>query len=249
MSSAPRERVDRLRASMLGPGHNAAVYYKGAAAYKFVDEIEAFGGHGTDADLLNDLPAAELDKTLVLWTDASCKDGYLGASVVWRGKTGVWEGRRYPLGYKTGYVADAEMFAVAAALRYAVEARRMRGRDIMRVRIFTDSQTVLLAAKEGGWNLPIGPLAADVPTLIEFYQCVHFLECCTVKVELRKVAGHANSEGNRQADAAARTAADQAREKGRQPMVVPEFFERNGEQETRSAKEDWIAEWRWRLER
>jgi ribonuclease HI len=169
----------------------------------------------TDTDLLFDIKDQYGTGTAIaLWADRSAPhsstgDRHLGAGLAWQqvGPSEDWEWKEesIPLGVDTGESVDAELFAVAAALKIA-EACRFRNEELEVVRIFSDC-LYLLEDLEHGRIMDLGPAISPNWALQDFYDITDFLEGSGVSVQLMWQKGHAMSEGNQLADIAARNAA------------------------------------------
>jgi ribonuclease HI len=170
----------------------------------------------TDNDLLCDIrDRFDAGKAAAYWADGSRQhsDRYgaiLGAGVAWleRNPDGDWgwKARGFALGQNTGTSDDAELFAIAAALRLAVEqAQTNEGAAVEVVRIFTDCMA-LLHGLDSGMIAHLGPAISSPWALQDVYDFTDYLVDRDIAVQLVWLKGHAQSEGNHYADGAAREA-------------------------------------------
>ncbi|KAF2849075.1 hypothetical protein T440DRAFT_469512 [Plenodomus tracheiphilus IPT5] len=175
-----------------------------------------------DAEHLDNIQdLIEAETAAVFWADGGMKTDHngedvLGAGVAWREKSGEleegevdegvveWKAESFELGRDTGSVHDSELFAIASALRLAMERMRKRPEPMLKfVQILSDSQTVLRGL--GGNTIEhLGPAVSAPWALQQVYDFTDALVSGGVAVELVWVKGHALSDGNQRADAAAR---------------------------------------------
>lgn len=185
--------------------------YQGTIIFQDITEAQIL----TDTDLLFDIKDQyNAGTAIALWADGSAPhsstgERYLGAGLAWQqvGPSGDWEWKEesLPLGIDTGESVDAELFAVAAALRIA-EACHFRNEELEVVQIFSDC-LFLLEALEYGRITDLGPTISPNSALQDIYDITDLLVESGVSVQLMWQKGHAMSEGNQRADIAARDAA------------------------------------------
>lgn len=161
---------------------------------------------------------------LVLWTDASVRSSFYndspyaaGISIVWRPSHTPhdWKNQTYGLrGHFT--TGEAEFFAIAEAMRLAVEMVRDRTKrsghnQPDQVVIYTDSQTSLVwISRYHHFSLSARYRVARQRELAILKQRARALTKMGVNLELRYVPGHANVEGNVMADFFAKRASGSA---------------------------------------
>jgi ribonuclease HI len=107
----------------------------------------------------------------------------------------------YSLGVNTGTSEDAELFGIAAALHLAAEKAK-KDRGVRHVRVLSDCVRVMQGIQRGSIT-HLGPAVSSPWALQQVYDNADILVGLGVKVELVWVKGHAQSEGNCGADAAA----------------------------------------------
>ena len=195
------------------------------------------------------LPLIRANQAKVYWTDGSIhtvgdRQGLLGAGVASYTINPVsnelqWSTAEFELGKNTGNVADAETYAIAAALQMALtnmwrgEAEH-KGRDggsggLKTVRIFTDASEILrrLDARE---PTDLGPMRGRHFAICDLFDRAARLAACGVAVELVWVKGHSASLGNKIAHRAANHAVESQHAAGvaelmRQPGALEWVFE------------------------
>lgn len=132
-----------------------------------------------------------------IFTDCSrLESGYDGCSMVWKTAAGEWKRHRYHLGHRKG-IFDAELFALSEALEQA--NRHLIGINHT-VRIFSDSAPALnriQTSEPGAGQWIVNQIAHRESILLE----------AGWQVEYHWVPGHADIDGNEQADKAAKEAA------------------------------------------
>ncbi|KAF1837440.1 hypothetical protein BDW02DRAFT_595588 [Decorospora gaudefroyi] len=204
-------------------------------------------------------------RAAVFWTDGSAsKYGMLGAAVVWRAtlentwKDGDWLEASYAIGYQTrgAAAADAELFAIAAALDIAqgwVQNDRTR---FELVRVYSDASTQLHQIRKDAPR-DFGPMLGPELAVKALYERAQWLADQGVKVELHWVKGHKNSLGNKRADTVARmateqqtlvTLADDAFDSG-VAMTGKMVTEKGVPAWVKEQGPDWVDEWLWRANR
>ena len=208
-----------------------------------------------DEDRLSDI-RRDIDDgyAVAYWTDGSyysagAKVGFLGAGVVVeddKHKHAVG----YQLGRFTGDSNDAELFGISAALALAKKGVE-KGKTFDLIRIFTDSQCVLLQLRDGRIR-NIGPMLTQKPSIQAVYERAEWLADRGIHIQLCWVKGHAGSEGNRLADELAGRAAREQEalldtsdlwHKDNLGLFmteddVPAIWKDMGQ--------DWVDEWLWR---
>jgi ribonuclease HI len=198
----------------------------------------------TDAQRLSSIKdLVALGTAVVYWVDGSWREGFMGAGVVWQDQSHICSAQ-YKLGRYTGDSADAEIFAIAAALGRARKEVE-RNRDIRIVKVFSDSQGILLALQKGK-HTHFGPMLAKKTALEGLYERADTLNAQGVVVELVWVKGHFLSQGNRLADNVADDAVREQMNQQGSPSVpkrtipatladVPKMWQEMGS--------DWMEEW------
>lgn len=233
-----KRRVRRLSQVLLGSGRSFA-------GHVVIPPREV--ASRTDALRLKDIQKElKTGKAAVYWVDGSERHGYLGAGVVWE-EGNITRARFHLLGRNTvGYSGDAELFAIAAAMRKAKLTVR-NGNGAQLVRIYSDAREVLLGLRSGRhpW---IGPLQDKTTVLRQLYDNVDWLVSHNVRVEVIWVKGHSGSEGNQIADTAARKAvtAQIASCRLNDPGITAQ---QDITKRCRRFGPDWSAEWLYRMHR
>ena len=180
----------------------------------------------------------------VYWVDGSEQSGFLGAGVV-RYEDGSLTPTSYKLGPAfRGCCNDAELFAIAVALELA-KCSVQDGQDLRLLRIFSDSQGVLMGLQTGKIRW-IGPLHHEIIAIQRVFEVTDWLVAKGVEVELVWVKGHKASDGNKMADRAASKAIErqllvEKKEPTEEPdqLDVPEKWRQLGKY--------WVAEWEHRV--
>ncbi|KAI8932738.1 hypothetical protein NX059_010228 [Plenodomus lindquistii] len=221
-----------------------------------------------DAHLDDIKDLIEAETAAVFWSDGSMgirdeKTGYasvLGAGVAWREKSGEveedleeggidkrvleWKEAVFSLGINTGTAYDTEIFGIAAALHLTMERMRVMSKPMLKhVRILSDNSTVLDMLERGDIRI-LGPAVSSPWALTQVYDFTDALVSCGVTVEFVWVKGHAKSEGNRRADAAAgkgyrrQMGNVEGRKWVKKDKVAPQIA---------SMGTDAIEEWYWRV--
>lgn len=180
---------------------------------RFPGHIVIPAGHLAHADDEQRLKDIEVDiaqgTAIVYWADGSeSSGGYLGAGVAWKGPENFWF-QTYHLGSHTGDSSDAELFAIAAALGRAKKSVE-RSEQIRLVRVYTDAMGVLEGIAKGQ-PCKLGPMINPRTALQGVYERTEWLIAQGIKLELIWVKAHAESEGNKWADHAARQAVKEQR--------------------------------------
>ncbi|OQD74295.1 hypothetical protein PENDEC_c011G03372 [Penicillium decumbens] len=201
--------------------------------YRGFVRIEGRGEAERFALKMGNLPCkSETAYRIVLWTDGSVVYKCAAGAVVWKSPPSYrqWDGEGFPLPYKTNSSGLVELFAIAHALKIAVDqlkelqklasiAFHSENHDVQiqpgyHVFVFTDSSEALLVLRDGRarhsheadlWNEYIR-------------KCVKHhseLRRLGANVELHLVPGHKGVPGNEEADRLAkRTARSLALERG-----------------------------------
>ncbi|KAJ4986346.1 hypothetical protein SVAN01_08163 [Stagonosporopsis vannaccii] len=231
-------RVRRLSQELLGSGR------------RFAGRVVIPAPHvasQTDTLRLKDIRKDfEIGKAAVYWVDGSEKDGYSGAGVVWQ-EGRITKARYHSLGHNTGGCSgDAELFAIAAAMRKAKRLIR-KGSAAQLVRIYSDAQVVLcsLASGHHSW---IGPLQDKKTVLQELYDNADWLVSHNIRVEVLWVKGHSASEGNRIADTAASKAVSVQIARDRSKLSGT-TTQQDVRKRCKNLGPDWSAEWLYRMHR
>lgn len=224
-----------------------------------------------DAERVKDLEGYGMwwDRNRVFWTDGSVfesgsKAGLMGAAVAYF-KTNADTQRpqltaeRFCLGKDVGDAADAEIFAIAATLRMAVDdVRAGKGSlGIKSVRVFSDAKEILKRLADGR-HTDLGTLHDHRFAIQDLFERALWLEEQGVSVELVWVKGHRSSAGNKEADSAA-SAAVTVQERARcakadallrAGFTPPQQQERaNMPEGLEGARRDWVDVWKWRMSR
>src|SRR5690242_7425116 len=233
-----KQRVRRLSQVLLGSGRSFA-------GHVVIPPHEV--ASRTDVLRLKDIrKELKTGKAAVYWVDGSERDGYLGAGVVWD-EGNITRARFHSLGRNNaGYSGDAELFAIAAAMRKAKRTVR-NGNGAQLVRIYSDAQAVLLGLRSGQHHW-IGPLQEKTTVLQELYDNADWLVSHNVRVEIIWVKGHSASEGNQIADTAARKAvtAQITSCRSNDPGITAQ---QDITKRYRRLGPDWSAEWLYRMHR
>ncbi|KAF1835865.1 hypothetical protein BDW02DRAFT_567622 [Decorospora gaudefroyi] len=244
LEHAARERKLRIIWDHVGTWRE----FRGAVSVALGPEA----GTKTDTDHLADIRSRyEEGRALAYWSDGSMRkeDKYdlLGAGVAWEQSVcgrWRWMSERYPLGVNSGGVTDTELSGILGALRLAV-MRVQQDARIKLVRIFSDSATVLRGLRDGTL-FDLGP-AIPGPggwAIQDVYQIADELAAKHVALELVWVKGHALSEGNQRADAAAA----EARRMVRLPAGQPRFVKKAEVPMSITLRgSDAVEEWFWRV--
>lgn len=187
---------------------------------------------------------------LVYWTDGSCYEGALGASVVWRDGEAE-NSQEITLGRWTGDNNDAELHAIVCALGRAIEDVEA-GKKLDLVRIYTDCHRVLEHLKIGQlWYL--GPLLVQKTALEALYTRTEWLSTRGVVVELHWVKAHMASAGNRDANKIAKAASQKAYRDSllhNSPKAKPKYIEAQSVPSLwTETGQDWADKWRFRANR
>jgi ribonuclease HI len=209
----------------------------------------------TDNDLLYDIRTQfDTGKAAVYWVDGSRQHDYrydaiLGAGVAWleRNAEGDWSWttRGFALGRDTGSSEDAELFAIAAAFRLAVDRTQTNEGDAVEVvRILSDCMAVLQGL-DTGTITHLGPAVSSPWALQDIYDFTDFLVERGTAVQLVWLKGHAHSEGNRRADGVAHKAVlkQMCDSRGRSGWVKREDVPRR----ILEMGSDSVEEWYWRV--
>ncbi|KAF2119964.1 hypothetical protein BDV96DRAFT_566445 [Lophiotrema nucula] len=175
--------------------------------------------------------------TLVFYADGSHNrlDGYLGAGVAWEEQTGM-QSLQYGLGRYTGTAADAEVYAISAALELAVKrVGPQKGSGKVRVvRVLTDSREALRDLTTCTAS-SLGPMIDGKYAVQGIFQSTEQLAQQGVRVHLVWVKGHGDVAGN---IAAHRAAFQAVTVQARQPVrtiTLPKAV--------KDAGPDYIQEW------
>ncbi|KAI8932951.1 hypothetical protein NX059_010420 [Plenodomus lindquistii] len=216
----------------------------------------------SDLERISDIQATlslEFDQVLLYWSDGSYRSGFLGAGVATcvRHHDDVKNfSSEYALGFETGDNEDAELFAIAAALGLAkCDIEREDDSKIELVRVFSDSQSALLALKCRN-NRRFGPLLAPKTALEGVYERCKWLHDRGVPVELQWVKGHASSLGNKLAD---KVAGQVVKDQIKADVDAQDLPIRNPKRREYTASDvpctiqelgqAWTDEWLWRVNR
>ncbi|KAF1837435.1 hypothetical protein BDW02DRAFT_142116 [Decorospora gaudefroyi] len=225
-----------------------------AATISTTYDVPLEGDKACTRDIAEDIIAG---RAIVYWVDGSAggndyKDGVLGAGVLWH--AGNYEyTRSYQLGRYTGESADAELYALAAALGLAkqeVEKEEEEGvRRLALIRVYTDAKNVLDSIV--AWTcLTLGPLISPRTALQSLFECAEWLRDNGVEVELHWVKGHANSDGNELADRSATEAVTaQAEVFARARTSRREMRDEDVPDMFKEIDDDWVDEWLYRANR
>ena len=147
------------------------------------------------------------DQQGTVWTDGSrMENGQVGAAAVWW-EAGKWRGSGTFLG-SNKEVFDAEVFAILQALRL-IDSRGEFGKEYT---IFSDSQAAIARAQ----HTDCGPAQALASAAVDLSHQISARGC---SVSLRWTPAHQGVEGNEQADARARRAAER-----REEQADPDFL-------------------------
>lgn len=193
-----------------------------------------------DLELLLHAGAAQ-----VYWVDGSDSKGFLGAGIVWQVEGRYLSGPCH-LGQNTGgNNADAELFAMSAALRLAKKYVQ-QGNQLEIVSVFSDALGILQDIKHGNC-LVFGPIRKGRTALEKLHARAQWLKEREVSIEIIWVKGHSNSEGNRLADAAAGQAT--ILQAANSPSPEPIFSNVDVPRMWRDRGQDWIDECLWRANR
>ncbi len=239
IKSERKRRIQRLRRALLGTNRKFA-------GHVIIPSPQA--ARESDFVRLSDIQKEfENGEAAVYWVDGSARGGYLGAAVVWHTNTGI-RAKYSRLGESTGGCNnDAELFAIAAALRRARRLVQEHDSNVRLLRIYTDAQTILTGLKNGTCPC-IGPFHDRSMALKRLYEDTDWLISQDIRVELIWVKGHKASEGNRIADEAASKAVETqliARDSNshtrEERYPVPQKWRQLGP--------DWAAEWMYRANR
>jgi ribonuclease HI len=111
--------------------------------------------------------------------------GYAEAGVVCQDNTTRQESASFALGRFKGDSKDAEVFAIAAALRHA-KAQVQENSSIKTVRIFTDAQFVLQTLRNGT-PISLGPMLEPKMALEDLYDWADCVTSQHVTLELHLV--------------------------------------------------------------
>ncbi|KAF2845696.1 hypothetical protein T440DRAFT_378066, partial [Plenodomus tracheiphilus IPT5] len=144
---------------------------------------------------------------LLYWADGSLQDGFLGAGVAALEHVDGemrYTTSQHELGFDTGYIQDAELFAIVAALGLAKRTFESKS-GIQVVRVYSDALAVLESLERHECTI-LGPLIAAKTALEALYQRTEWLDSKGVVVELVWVKGHNKSKGNKIADRCANEA-------------------------------------------
>ncbi|KAF2026241.1 hypothetical protein EK21DRAFT_74610, partial [Setomelanomma holmii] len=178
----------------------------------------------------------------VYWVDGSYIGGNAGfsaAAVVWRDGE-ILCTATYKLGQHTGNSEDAEVYAIAAALRRA-KREIENGNNLRLVRIYSDSLSSLKGLKNGTLHT-LGPLIARRTVLQAIHERTAWLTNNGARVELIWVKGHAASEGNKAAD----QTATRATSKQDKPPIGQLLTHEHVPKAFKDLGQDWADEWLWR---
>lgn len=151
----------------------------------------------------------------IFWTDGSIVHGAIAAgAVAWKQPPSVeWKTEGYPYPYPIQSTEVAEMFAIAHALRRAVDEVRQARSRVMGVShlqvthevfVFTDSLTALTCVKNCAWGFHITGRCEQAHTIIDYSIELRGLGA---RLELHLVPGHSDVPGNMEAHRAAKKAA------------------------------------------
>jgi len=202
-------------------------------------------------------------KALVCYADGSfVSNGWgmndaLGAGIAWEEGSeeepeegeiveSAWRTEPFALGINTGDIADAELFALAAALGFAVKQVE-QGKDVQQVRVYTDCMRILLGIEKGSID-NLGPAIGGTWALQQLYDCADWLEGNGVGVELVWVKGHAGEYGNELADKAAKRGLRSQIEKLGKPEEKRKMKKKeDAPVAITQAGEDAVEEWYWRV--
>ncbi|KAF2491917.1 hypothetical protein BU16DRAFT_564398 [Lophium mytilinum] len=133
--------------------------------------------------------------------DARGNNTFLGAGVAWLAPEGEEvDVKGHYLGRNVGNTLDASLFAMASALRLALD--RAREGSAAPVVIFADSEA-LLKSLQCGQPVALGPMISARLALVDTYDYAHELANAGVEVSIRPLTAQQASEGKLWANSAA----------------------------------------------
>ncbi|KAJ5381937.1 uncharacterized protein N7496_004365 [Penicillium cataractarum] len=192
------------------PGPAKICRFQGVIEHRRWEEAMDFAADMGDCELSTDKVHRH-----IFWTDGSIVQGACAAAaVVWKQPpSSKWMTEGHPYPYLTQNTEVVEMFAIAHALRRAVdEVRQARSRVTggphlqvtHEVFVFTDSLGALNSIKEDAWGFHTLGKCEQAHTIIDYSIELRSLGA---RLELHLVPGHSNVPGNMEAHRAAKKAA------------------------------------------